>query len=38
MHPPTLVLFRAPGRPANLEGARPTFFRASKANERVGTP
>jgi hypothetical protein len=38
MHPPTLVLFRAPGRPANVEGARPTFFRAYRPNERAGTP
>jgi hypothetical protein len=38
MHTPTLVLFPAPGRPANVEGARPTFFRAYRPNERAGTP
>ena len=39
MHPPTLLICPPLGRlPNNVEGARPTLFSASKANERVGTP
>jgi hypothetical protein len=38
MHTPTLVLFPAPGRPANVEGARPTLFSIYRPNERAGIP
>jgi hypothetical protein len=38
MRTPTLVSFVASGRPANVEGARPTFFRAYRPHERAGTP
>ena len=38
VHPPKLLICSPLGRLANVEGARPTLFRASKANERAGTP
>ena len=39
VHPPTLVICSPLGRlPNNVEGARPTLFSASKANERAGIP
>jgi hypothetical protein len=38
MHPPTLLICAALGRPTNVEGARPTLFSAYRPNERAGTP
>ena len=36
MHPPTLLICPPLGRLPNVEGARPTLFSASKANEGLG--
>jgi hypothetical protein len=38
VHAPTLLICLPLGRLTNVEGARPTLFCASKANERAGTP
>ena len=38
VHPPTLLICSPLGRLANVEGARPTLFRVSKADQRAGSP
>jgi hypothetical protein len=38
MHPPTLLICAALGRLPNVEGARPTLFRAYKTYSRARTP
>ena len=39
VHPPTLLICSPLGRlPNKVEGARPTLFSTSEANERAGTP